>query len=167
MIESLTPIKYGFADGVNACCGTGPHNRGVYSCGGTEKVKDYQLCESSDPHLWWDSFHATERIHMEWNGTNWPYNLEDLFLNQEKPLAEIAYDPKYITNLANVLGQSHITDRRRENRVSLISTTKPSMGGTMDPEEINNQQEQEFVDFDCINTIMVEDENGWPRVKIV
>ncbi|KAK2972633.1 hypothetical protein RJ640_000593, partial [Escallonia rubra] len=102
------PYKYGFADGLNACCGTGPY-RGVYSCGGTEKVKDYQLCESSDLHVWWDSFHATERIHEQiakaiWNGTNWPYNLEDLFLNREKSLVEIAYDPEYteyITNLAN------------------------------------------------------------------
>ncbi|GLT56189.1 hypothetical protein SLA2020_292510 [Shorea laevis] len=66
------PSKYGFNDGVNACCGTGPYGR-VYTCGGTKKVKDYQLCDNAEDHVWWDSFHPTERIHEQcakelWNG---------------------------------------------------------------------------------------------------
>ncbi|GLT85663.1 hypothetical protein SLE2022_038460 [Rubroshorea leprosula] len=91
------PSKYGFKDGVNACCGTGPYG-GVYTCGGTKKVKDYRLCDNAEDHVWWDSFHPTEGIYEQcakelWNGppsTVGPYNLEELFFNQEKKNTIIA-----------------------------------------------------------------------------
>ncbi|XVE70771.1 hypothetical protein DITRI_Ditri10aG0097700 [Diplodiscus trichospermus] len=85
------PSKYGFKDGVNACCGTGPYG-GVYTCGGTKDVKEYELCDNADDHVWWDSYHPTERIHEQFAKTLWsgnpssvgPYNLQYLFLNKEK-----------------------------------------------------------------------------------
>ncbi|KAK6236623.1 GDSL lipase/esterase - like 10 [Theobroma cacao] len=96
------PSKYGFKDGVNACCGTGPYG-GVFTCGGTKNVKDYQLCDNADDHVWWDSFHPTERIHEQFAKALWsghpssvgPYNLEDLFFNKEKlTIADIVDSPE-------------------------------------------------------------------------
>ncbi|XVF48828.1 hypothetical protein PTKIN_Ptkin03bG0219700 [Pterospermum kingtungense] len=97
------PSKYGFKDGVNACCGTGPYG-GVYTCGGTKNVKDYQLCDNADDHVWWDSFHPTERIHEQFAKSLWsstehpssvaPYSLQDLFFNKEKlTIADIVDSP--------------------------------------------------------------------------
>ncbi|XP_062147926.1 GDSL esterase/lipase 5-like [Alnus glutinosa] len=76
------PSKYGFKDGVNACCGTGPYG-GIFTCGGTKKVQDYQLCDDAGDYVWWDSFHPTEKIHEQfakalWNGPTssvGPFNL--------------------------------------------------------------------------------------------
>ncbi|XWS72326.1 hypothetical protein CRYUN_Cryun02cG0030300 [Craigia yunnanensis] len=96
------PSKYGFKDGVNACCGTGPYG-GLFTCGGARNVKDYQLCDNADDHVWWDSFHPTERIHEQlakalWSGhpsSVGPYNLEDLFFNKEKlTIADIVDSPE-------------------------------------------------------------------------
>ncbi|XVF35199.1 hypothetical protein REPUB_Repub18cG0124800 [Reevesia pubescens] len=96
------PSKYSFKDGVNACCGTGPYG-GVYTCGGTRMSKTYQLCDNADDHVWWDSFHATERIHEHFAKALWsgnpssvePYNLEDLFFNKEKlTIADIIDSPE-------------------------------------------------------------------------
>ncbi|KAF8011273.1 hypothetical protein BT93_J1780 [Corymbia citriodora subsp. variegata] len=66
------PRRYGFKAGKVACCGTGRY-RGVYSCGGKRIVKEFELCESPGEHLFWDSFHLTERAyeqlaHQMWNG---------------------------------------------------------------------------------------------------
>ncbi|MED6124163.1 hypothetical protein PIB30_056529 [Stylosanthes scabra] len=80
------PTNYGFKDGMNACCGSGPY-RGVFTCGGTKEVKDYELCENVDDYVWWDSFHPAEKIHHQfakalWNGPQTlvgPYNLHRLF----------------------------------------------------------------------------------------
>ncbi|KAF5751334.1 putative Zinc finger protein [Tripterygium wilfordii] len=77
--------KYGFKEGVNACCGTGPYG-GISSCGGNRKVTEYKLCENSDEYIWWDVYHPTDRFHEQiakalWNGPSsfvGPYNLEDL-----------------------------------------------------------------------------------------
>ncbi|KAF9615222.1 hypothetical protein IFM89_022484 [Coptis chinensis] len=83
------PSLFGFKDGVNACCGTGPFG-GIFSCGGTKAVVEYQVCENADGHVWWDSFHPTEKIHKEFAKALWnsnsvqPYNLEDLFFDREK-----------------------------------------------------------------------------------
>ena len=94
--------RAGFKDGVNACCGTGPYG-GLYTCGGAKNVKDYQLCDNADDHVWWDSFHPTERIHEQLANTLWsghpssvgPFNLEDLFFNKEKlTIADIVDSPE-------------------------------------------------------------------------
>jgi phospholipase/lecithinase/hemolysin len=86
--------KYGFKEGVNACCGTGPY-RGIPTCGGTKKEKKYELCENAEDYLWWDSFHASEKIHHQvaqdlWNGqpsfSVGPYNLHDLFFGVRAPI---------------------------------------------------------------------------------
>ncbi|KAF4382936.1 hypothetical protein G4B88_010107 [Cannabis sativa] len=58
------PTKHGFKDGVKACCGTGPYG-GIYSCGGRKNITEYQLCPDVDDYVWWDSVHATQRIHQQ------------------------------------------------------------------------------------------------------
>jgi len=81
----------GFKDGVNACCGSGPYG-GIFTCGGTKKVTEFSLCDNAGDHVWWDSFHPTEKIHQQfadalWNGpfsSVGPYNLEKLFNNEIK-----------------------------------------------------------------------------------
>ncbi|KAF9615223.1 hypothetical protein IFM89_022485 [Coptis chinensis] len=89
MIHGYILLLIGFKDGVNACCGTGPFG-GIFSCGGTKAVVEYQVCENADGHVWWDSFHPTEKIHKEFAKALWnsnsvqPYNLEDLFFDREK-----------------------------------------------------------------------------------
>lgn len=87
---------------MNACCGTGPYG-GIFSCGGTKEVKDYQLCDNADEYVWWDSFHPTERIHEQLAKTLWngppsdvgPYNLEHLFSDKEKlTIGDVVDDPE-------------------------------------------------------------------------
>ncbi|KAK6147580.1 hypothetical protein DH2020_018492 [Rehmannia glutinosa] len=85
------PSNYGFEEGVNACCGSGPYG-GVFTCGGTKKLTTYEICENADDYVWWDSFHPTERIHQQFSKALWdgpqasvgPYNLRDLFFDYEK-----------------------------------------------------------------------------------
>jgi hypothetical protein len=87
----LKIFNEGFKDGINACCGNGPYG-GIYTCGGTKKIKEYNLCDNVEEFVWWDSFHPTEKIHEQfakalWNGSNsivGPYNLERLFNNDIK-----------------------------------------------------------------------------------
>ncbi|GMN52921.1 hypothetical protein TIFTF001_022063 [Ficus carica] len=92
------PTKFGFKDGVNACCGTGPYG-GIFTCGGRKNVTDFQLCDSPRDYVWWDSLHPTETIHhlfatCLWSGPTplvGPHNLQDLFFNQaDKITATIA-----------------------------------------------------------------------------
>ncbi|KAG6661790.1 hypothetical protein CIPAW_03G200200 [Carya illinoinensis] len=86
----INPSKYGFKDGVNGCCGTGPYG-GILTCGGTKDVPDYELCDNVGDYVWWDSSHPTEKIHEEsakalWNGPSsdvGSYNLQELFLGKE------------------------------------------------------------------------------------
>ncbi|KAK2645108.1 hypothetical protein Ddye_020303 [Dipteronia dyeriana] len=96
------PSKYGFKEGINACCGYGPYG-GAFTCGGTKLVKEYELCENADDYVWWDSFHPTEKIHEQfakalWNGEPepepvGPYNLQRLFFDKEKlTIADIVDD---------------------------------------------------------------------------
>ncbi|XP_028051800.1 GDSL esterase/lipase 2-like isoform X3 [Camellia sinensis] len=96
------PSKYGFKEGMNACCGTGPF-RGLFTCGGTNKVTDYQLCDNADDYVWWDSFHPTERIHEQFAKALWdgpldyvgPYNLQQLFFfNKLTSIADLVDDPE-------------------------------------------------------------------------
>ncbi|KAL3744615.1 hypothetical protein ACJRO7_013822 [Eucalyptus globulus] len=92
------PSNYGFKDGVNACCGSGPYG-GVNTCGGKQGA-EYKLCENPEDHVWWDSFHPTEKIHEQLAKALWdglapavgPYNLQDLFLDKvEVTIADIVH----------------------------------------------------------------------------
>ena len=94
----------GFKDGINACCGSGPYG-GVFTCGDTKKVRDYELCDNASDYVWWDSFHPTEKIHEQfakalWNGppsSVGPYNLESLFSNNkinDLTIADVVDDPE-------------------------------------------------------------------------
>lgn len=89
---------------MDACCGTGPY-RGVFTCGGTKTRKEYELCDNIDDHIWWDSFHPTEKLHEQIAKELWhaaydnsvgPYNLKQLFTNKEKKviIADIVDDPE-------------------------------------------------------------------------
>lgn len=85
---------------MNACCGTGPYG-GIFTCGGTKKVQDYQLCDDAGDYVWWDSFHPTEKIHEQfakalWNGppsSVGPFNLQGLFLKEKLTIADEVDDP--------------------------------------------------------------------------
>ncbi|KAK4755602.1 hypothetical protein SAY87_009359 [Trapa incisa] len=85
------PTKYGFKDGMNACCGTGPYG-GIFTCGGTKNITAFELCKEAEDYIWWDSFNPTEGVHKQisealWDGTPpsvGPHNLRDLFFGSEK-----------------------------------------------------------------------------------
>ncbi|KAG0448881.1 hypothetical protein HPP92_027607 [Vanilla planifolia] len=90
------PTRFGFKDGTTACCGSGPY-RGEYSCGGkTDEGDEYEVCETIEDFVWWDSFHGTEKMAKKiadslWDGSPpWmgPYNLKSLFFDQEKTRVE-------------------------------------------------------------------------------
>ncbi|XP_010273653.1 PREDICTED: GDSL esterase/lipase 5-like [Nelumbo nucifera] len=81
------PSKYGFKEGENACCGTGPF-RGVPSCGGRRTVKEYQLCDNPNDYVFWDAFHLTDKAYQQmaeqmWSGTSpvveGNYNMKSFF----------------------------------------------------------------------------------------
>ncbi|XP_057981931.1 GDSL esterase/lipase 5-like isoform X2 [Malania oleifera] len=85
------PSKYGLKEGKSACCGSGQFG-GVFSCGGRRPVKKFHLCGDVNKHLFWDSYHLTERVYRQladqmWSGkqkanpNDMPgfYNLEELF----------------------------------------------------------------------------------------
>ncbi|PON62549.1 Lipase [Trema orientale] len=80
------PSKYGFKEGMVACCGSGPYN-GVLSCGGKRGVTEYSLCKNPNEYVFFDSGHLTDRAYQQfseqaWSGdTNFtgPYNLKALF----------------------------------------------------------------------------------------
>lgn len=102
---------------MNACCGDGPYG-GIFSCGGTKKTTEYSLCDNAEEHVWWDSFHPTEKIHQQfaealWNGTRStvaPYNLQHLFTNTVKrTIADVVDhdDPQQFINYWNFPHPSH------------------------------------------------------------
>ncbi|KAL2933018.1 GDSL esterase/lipase 5 [Bienertia sinuspersici] len=78
------PSKYGFKEGKTACCGTGKF-RGVFSCGGTRVVKEYELCENVNDYVFWDSTHLTEKAYRQIADEMWnisPYgshSIKELF----------------------------------------------------------------------------------------
>ncbi|KAK7384836.1 hypothetical protein VNO78_30539 [Psophocarpus tetragonolobus] len=80
------PTKYGFKEGSKACCGSGPY-RGVDSCGGNKGIKEYELCDNVNEHVFFDSHHLTDKAsqyfaELIWNGNRtvtFPYNLKQLF----------------------------------------------------------------------------------------
>ncbi|KAL9303370.1 hypothetical protein ACSQ67_020633 [Phaseolus vulgaris] len=80
------PTKYGFTEASVACCGGGAY-RGDGSCGGNKGIKEYELCENVNEHLFFDSNHLTDRASQHfaeliWNGNHTvtaPYNLKQLF----------------------------------------------------------------------------------------
>ncbi|KAJ8755870.1 hypothetical protein K2173_024415 [Erythroxylum novogranatense] len=80
------PERYGFKDGKWGCCGGGRF-RGIYSCGQDE---NFELCESPEDYMFWDSFHPTQHAHhhfadIMWNGSSsvisavGPYTVKQLF----------------------------------------------------------------------------------------
>ncbi|KAJ8548854.1 hypothetical protein K7X08_029835 [Anisodus acutangulus] len=85
------PAKYGFKEGMKACCGAGPYG-GINACGGTKKVTDYHLCDDAKEYIWFDAFHPTEGIHEQFAKALWdgpsssvgPYTLQNLFFGKEK-----------------------------------------------------------------------------------
>jgi len=76
----------GFTEASVACCGGGAY-RGDGSCGGNKGIKEYELCENVNEHLFFDSNHLTDRASQHfaeliWNGNHTvttPYNLKQLF----------------------------------------------------------------------------------------
>ncbi|XP_027065772.2 GDSL esterase/lipase 5 [Coffea arabica] len=94
------PTKYGFKEGESACCGTGPY-RGIFTCGGTKKDPNYELCDNPSDHVWFDSFHPTERIHEQFAKALWdgpsssvgPHNLESLFFDKQT-IADVVDNPE-------------------------------------------------------------------------
>ncbi|KAL5062578.1 hypothetical protein RYX36_024315, partial [Vicia faba] len=84
------PSKYGFKEASRACCGSGPY-RGEDSCGGNKGIKEYELCENVNEHVFFDSHHPTDKANqyfakLIWNGNGngngnitRPYNLKQLF----------------------------------------------------------------------------------------
>jgi len=75
----------GFKEASVACCGSGPYREG--SCGGNKGIKEYELCDNVNEHVFFDSHHPTEKANqyfakLIWNGNGsvtWPYNLKQLF----------------------------------------------------------------------------------------
>ncbi|XP_009787970.1 GDSL esterase/lipase 1-like [Nicotiana tabacum] len=80
------PSKYGFEESKMACCGTGPF-RGINSCGGRRKVKDYQLCQNPKDYVFFDSSHPSESTYKQsaellWHGSpdvTAPHSLKSFF----------------------------------------------------------------------------------------
>ncbi|CAJ1949507.1 unnamed protein product [Sphenostylis stenocarpa] len=80
------PTKYGFKESSKACCGGGPY-RGDGSCGGKRGIKEYELCDNPNEHVYFDSIHLTDRASQHfgeliWNGNRTvtsPYNLKQLY----------------------------------------------------------------------------------------
>ncbi|XP_021716074.1 GDSL esterase/lipase 5-like [Chenopodium quinoa] len=64
------PSKYGFKEGKTACCGTGKF-RGIWSCGGTRLVKEFELCENVNDYVFWDSTHFTEKVYEQLADEMW------------------------------------------------------------------------------------------------
>ncbi|XP_020522580.1 GDSL esterase/lipase 5-like isoform X2 [Amborella trichopoda] len=67
--RTQTPIKYGFFDGLNACCGCGRF-RGLRTCG-RNNPKRYHLCRNATTHVWFDSFHYTQGVQRQAAETIW------------------------------------------------------------------------------------------------
>lgn len=83
------PSQYGYREAKTACCGTGEF-RGVFSCGGKRPVKQFEMCKNIEDHIFWDSYHMTEKVYGQiaeemWSNTNYvlhsygSYTIKDLF----------------------------------------------------------------------------------------
>ncbi|OWM76403.1 GDSL esterase/lipase 1-like [Punica granatum] len=80
------PSKYGFKEGKEACCGSGPY-RGRSSCGGRNGETEYELCANPSEYVFFDAGHPSEKVNKQvaelmWSGSTeviGPYNLEALF----------------------------------------------------------------------------------------
>ncbi|XP_031265277.1 GDSL esterase/lipase 1-like [Pistacia vera] len=78
--------KYGFKEGIIACCGTGQFNG--QNCGGGFTGKDaYNLCSNPSEYVFFDGGHTTEKANSQlaeliWSGVpnvTGPYNVQQLF----------------------------------------------------------------------------------------
>ncbi|PON62546.1 Lipase [Trema orientale] len=80
------PSRYGIKELNVACCGSGPY-KGIFNCGGRRIAKEYSLCVNIDEHIFFDSFHNTERVYQQFAEKAWSgkpnfegsYNLKALF----------------------------------------------------------------------------------------
>ncbi|KAK9281566.1 hypothetical protein L1049_004469 [Liquidambar formosana] len=80
--RTLSPFKFGFKIGENACCGSGRHN-GHFTCG----QENYTLCSNPGEHVWFDAGHPTESTNKQladllWSGhpnVTAPYTLKMFF----------------------------------------------------------------------------------------
>ncbi|PON45115.1 Lipase [Parasponia andersonii] len=79
------PSKYGFKEGMVACCGSGPY-RGIFNCGG-KRGKECYLCGNVSEYVFFDCCHPTERVYQQFAEQEWSgkpslkgsYNLRELF----------------------------------------------------------------------------------------
>ncbi|KAF8012820.1 hypothetical protein BT93_I0856 [Corymbia citriodora subsp. variegata] len=87
-MRTLHSSQFGFKDGKSACCGSGPFNGLLFSCGkknGT--ASGFTLCRDSSEYVWFDAAHPTEMANQQlasllWDGpshTVGPYNLKMFF----------------------------------------------------------------------------------------
>ncbi|PKI50408.1 hypothetical protein CRG98_029158 [Punica granatum] len=87
LMENIdNPSEFGFKEGKQACCGSGPY-RGRSSCGGKNGETEYELCADPSEYVFFDSGHPPERANQQYAELMWrgsarvtgPYNLEKLF----------------------------------------------------------------------------------------
>ncbi|XP_065867085.1 GDSL esterase/lipase 2-like [Euphorbia lathyris] len=82
------PLKYGFKDSKEACCGAGVYRGMLSSCG---LVKGYEVCEDVSEYVFFDSVHPTEKLYDQLSDIIWsgidndtiPYNLKTLVMIHE------------------------------------------------------------------------------------
>ncbi|KAG2380923.1 GDSL esterase/lipase [Vigna angularis] len=60
VVITVLALSEGFKDPSVACCGGGLY-RGDQSCGGNKGIKEYELCDNVNEHLFFDSNHVTDR----------------------------------------------------------------------------------------------------------
>ncbi|XP_030932295.1 GDSL esterase/lipase 1-like [Quercus lobata] len=78
--------KYGFENGKDACCGSGPYR--AMNCGGGRNGKEpFKVCSDPGAYVWFDGGHTTEAANRQlaeliWSGepnVTGPYNVNQLF----------------------------------------------------------------------------------------
>nr|XP_023893388.1 GDSL esterase/lipase 1-like [Quercus suber]POE59786.1 gdsl esterase/lipase 1 [Quercus suber] len=78
--------KYGFENGKDACCGSGPYR--AVNCGGGRNGKEpFKVCSDPGAYVWFDGGHTTEAANWQlaeliWSGepnVTGPYNVKQLF----------------------------------------------------------------------------------------
>ncbi|XP_023512752.1 GDSL esterase/lipase 3-like [Cucurbita pepo subsp. pepo] len=82
----LNPLQYGFKVVDTACCGSDEF-RGVYNCGRKLGSLPFTHCKNLEDHMFFDSFHPTEKVFKQLAEQMWsgglevvkPYNFKQLF----------------------------------------------------------------------------------------
>ncbi|KAL3698770.1 hypothetical protein R1sor_012846 [Riccia sorocarpa] len=103
------PTLYGFTESATACCGqTAPCGRSDPTTGA-----QYTVCENPDHHVYWDAFHASEKIGEGWSREVWdgstkmisPINLRTLFEMSSTVQDQLAELEAYAGGSAKTLEQ--------------------------------------------------------------